>query len=70
MLSVIPVLGIKNNMAEISDEQMETYRDAFALFDKRGDNKIALSDLGNALRALGLNPTEVSMLHFIYSMNI
>ena len=34
------------------------YRDAFALFDKRGDNKIDSDQIGDVLRALGLNPTQ------------
>ena len=37
------------------------YRDAFALFDKRGDNKIDSNQLGDVLRALGLNPTEAEV---------
>lgn len=48
-------------MADISDDQMDNYRDAFSLFDKMGDNCIALGDLGNAVRALGLNPTEAEV---------
>ena len=34
------------------------YRDAFALFDKRGDGKIDSDQIGDVLRALNLNPTE------------
>ena len=35
------------------------YKDAFSLFDKRGDNCIDTVQLGDVLRALGQNPTEV-----------
>jgi len=34
------------------------YKDAFALFDKRGDSKIDSDQIGDVLRALNLNPTE------------
>ena len=37
------------------------YRDAFALFDKRGDNKIDSDQFGDVIRALGLNPTEAEV---------
>ena len=37
------------------------YRDAFALFDKRGDNKIDSDQIGDVLRALGLNPSEAEV---------
>ncbi|XP_065053538.1 myosin-2 essential light chain-like [Rhopilema esculentum] len=36
-------------------------RDAFNLFDKRGDGKIDSSQLGDILRALGLNPTQADV---------
>jgi len=34
------------------------YRDAFALFDKRGNGRIPSSSLGDLLRACGHNPTN------------
>ena len=37
------------------------YRDAFVLFDKRGDNKIDSQQIGDVMRALGLNPTEAEI---------
>ena len=37
------------------------YRDAFALFDKRGDGKIDSDQVGDVLRALNLNPTEADV---------
>lgn len=38
--------------------------EAFQLFDSRGDNKIHISHIGNALRALGQNPTESDVKKF------
>ena len=37
------------------------YKDAFALFDKRGDGKIDSDQIGDVLRALNLNPTELDV---------
>lgn len=40
------------------------YKEAFALFDKRGNGRVALASLGDLLRACGQNPTlaEISEL--------
>lgn len=42
----------------------KTYKDAFALFDKKGTGKIPVEHLGDLLRAVGQNPTlaEISEL--------
>jgi len=34
------------------------YKEAFALFDKRGNGRIPSSSLGDLLRACGQNPTN------------
>lgn len=40
------------------DMQASTnYKEAFALFDKRGNQRVALDSLGDLLRACGQNPT-------------
>ncbi|KAK9471711.1 uncharacterized protein V1510DRAFT_419410 [Dipodascopsis tothii] len=36
---------------------LKNIKNAFAIFDKRGNGKIALSSLGDLLRACGQNPT-------------
>jgi Ca2+-binding EF-hand superfamily protein len=33
------------------------YKEAFSLFDKRGNGRVALQSLGDLLRACGQNPT-------------
>ncbi|XP_032831405.1 myosin light chain 3, skeletal muscle isoform-like isoform X2 [Petromyzon marinus] len=45
-------------------DQIDEYKEAWTLFDRRGDNKITLSQAGDVMRALGQNPTnaEVSKL--------
>ncbi|KAJ8977796.1 hypothetical protein NQ317_000052, partial [Molorchus minor] len=37
---------------------VEEFQEAFQLFDNRGDGKIHVAQIGDALRALGQNPTE------------
>jgi Ca2+-binding EF-hand superfamily protein len=40
------------------DAQASTnYKEAFALFDKRGNQRVQLDSLGDLLRACGQNPT-------------
>ncbi|XP_050429965.1 myosin-2 essential light chain-like isoform X2 [Adelges cooleyi] len=50
--------------ATYSDEHLSEMQEAFQLFDIRGDNKIHISQIGNALRALGQNPTESDVNKF------
>ncbi|KAK6957545.1 hypothetical protein Daesc_000332 [Daldinia eschscholtzii] len=41
-----------------NDAQASTnYKEAFSLFDKRGNGRVALESLGDLLRACGQNPT-------------
>lgn len=37
--------------------QSTNFREAFSLFDKRGNGRVVLRDLGDLLRACGQNPT-------------
>ena len=40
------------------DNQASTnYKEAFSLFDKRGNGRVAIESLGDLLRACGQNPT-------------
>lgn len=40
------------------DSQASTnYKEAFSLFDKRGNGRVSLDSLGDLLRACGQNPT-------------
>lgn len=51
------------NTADRSRPQASTnYKEAFALFDKRGNGRVALQSLGDLLRACGQNPT-LSEIH-------
>ncbi|XP_023338145.1 myosin-2 essential light chain [Eurytemora carolleeae] len=43
---------------QFSDDQIAEFQEAFVLYDKRGDGKIPVSQIGDVMRALGQNPTE------------
>lgn len=43
-------------MGEITDEQLEDLKEAFTLFDKKGDDKVDSEQIIDLLRSLGLNP--------------
>jgi len=41
----------------MSGQASTNYKEAFSLFDKRGNGRVALDSLGDLLRACGQNPT-------------
>lgn len=42
----------------LTEREMEILQECFSIYDKVGDGKIDINDLGEALRGLGENPTE------------
>ncbi|XP_037705644.1 myosin light chain 1/3, skeletal muscle isoform [Choloepus didactylus] len=46
---------------EFSKAQQDDFKEAFLLFDRTGENKITLSQVGDVLRALGTNPTNAEV---------
>uniref|UniRef100_A0A2P2HZ24 Myosin-2 essential light chain-like n=1 Tax=Hirondellea gigas TaxID=1518452 RepID=A0A2P2HZ24_9CRUS len=48
-------------MAAFSDDQIQEFQETFSIFDQKGDNKIQVTQIGEALRALGQNPTEADV---------
>lgn len=52
-----------------TEEDFSEIQETFLLFDSRGDDKIAASQLGDVLRALGQNPTEQEIKKCGYSQN-
>ncbi|KAJ3691150.1 hypothetical protein LUZ61_020314 [Rhynchospora tenuis] len=52
---------------DFSDEQIKSMKDAFSLFDSDKDGRIAPSDLGVLMRALGGNPTQAQLAQIIKS---
>lgn len=47
----------KIKMSNQYDQASTDYKQAFSLYDKRGNGRVALNDLGDLLRACGQNPT-------------
>jgi myosin light chain 6 len=56
-------------MDRLSEEQIAEFKDAFALFDKKGDNKIDVSQIGDVMRALNLNPSEADVKKIIQEVD-
>jgi calmodulin len=52
-------------MDELSDDQIEEFREAFSLFDIDGTGYIQTKELGTLLRSLGIHFTEEEMNEFI-----
>lgn len=52
------------NSAPITNATISEFQEAFQLFDSRGDGKIHVTQIGDALRALGQNPTESDVKKF------
>jgi Ca2+-binding EF-hand superfamily protein len=44
---------------------MPEYKEAFALFDKRGTGAVPRETLGDLLRALGQNPTQAEVAEIV-----
>ena len=57
-------LMTRTTLAQTDTWDLAEYREAFALFDKRGTGQVPRNSLGELVRSLGQNPTqaEVSQL--------
>ncbi|KAL2081571.1 hypothetical protein ACEWY4_023424 [Coilia grayii] len=53
-----PAIDLSAVKLEFTPDQVEDYREAFGLFDKVGDNKVAYNQIADIMRALGQNPTN------------
>ncbi|KAJ1978573.1 Calmodulin, partial [Dimargaris xerosporica] len=49
----------------LTEEQMNEFKEAFTLFDKDGDGTITTKELGTVMRSLGQNPTEAELQDMI-----
>eukprot|EP01010_Urceolus_cornutus_P001111 NODE_1626_length_820_cov_248.600519_g1264_i0.p1 GENE.NODE_1626_length_820_cov_248.600519_g1264_i0~~NODE_1626_length_820_cov_248.600519_g1264_i0.p1 ORF type:complete len:178 (-),score=75.94 NODE_1626_length_820_cov_248.600519_g1264_i0:286-759(-) len=52
-------------IADISEEQLADFREAFAMFDRDGDGTVTTKELGMVFRSLGQNPTEKELMDMI-----
>jgi Ca2+-binding protein (EF-Hand superfamily) len=46
---------------KLIQDQLNEFREAFAILDKDGDGKIDVRELGDLIRSLGQNPTEAEL---------
>ncbi|XP_076879390.1 myosin, light polypeptide 3, skeletal muscle [Brachyhypopomus gauderio] len=45
-------------MGDFTADQIEDFKEAFGLFDRVGDSKVAYNQIADIMRALGQNPTN------------
>ncbi|XP_052003860.1 myosin, light chain 1, alkali; skeletal, fast-like [Xyrauchen texanus] len=55
---------------DFSQDQMEDYKEAFGLFDRVGDNKVAYNQIADIMRALGQNPTNKEVANILGNPSI
>ena len=48
-------------MDELSEQQLEEFKEVFSLFDTDGGGSISNSELGTVMRTLGQYPTEAEI---------
>nr|XP_046223750.1 myosin light chain 1, skeletal muscle isoform-like [Oncorhynchus gorbuscha] len=53
-----PALDLSTVKVEFTPDQQEDYKEAFGLFDRVGDAKVAYNQVADIMRALGQNPTN------------
>ncbi|XP_077392360.1 myosin light chain 1, skeletal muscle isoform [Festucalex cinctus] len=53
-----PAVDLSSVKIQFSADQLEDYKEAFGLFDRVGDNKVAYNQIADIMRALGQNPTN------------
>ncbi len=54
-------------LEQLSPNELDEFGEAFLIFDKDSSGTISIDELGDAMRALGQNPTEqVSRTTFVY----
>nr|XP_020009258.1 myosin light chain 1, skeletal muscle isoform-like isoform X2 [Castor canadensis] len=63
-LTILPrhrCFAVQNSIMSFSADQIAEFKEAFLLFDRTGESKITLSQVGDVLRALGTNPTNAEV---------
>ncbi|XP_063069522.1 myosin light chain 1, skeletal muscle isoform [Engraulis encrasicolus] len=53
-----PTVDLSAVKLDFTPDQIEDFREAFSLFDRLGDNKVAYNQIADIMRALGQNPTN------------
>eukprot|EP00999_Lentomonas_sp_LEN2_P000652 NODE_1649_length_781_cov_149.287462_g1600_i0.p1 GENE.NODE_1649_length_781_cov_149.287462_g1600_i0~~NODE_1649_length_781_cov_149.287462_g1600_i0.p1 ORF type:complete len:181 (+),score=23.81 NODE_1649_length_781_cov_149.287462_g1600_i0:73-615(+) len=55
---------------QLTHEQLSEFKEVFYLFDKDGDQTINTQELGNAMRSLGLNPSDQEVEDMIREVDV
>ena len=55
---------------QLTEEQTEEFKEAFALFDKDGDGTISTKELGTVMNSLGQKPTIAELEAMIKEVDI
>ena len=53
-----PAVDLSAIKLTFTQDQVEDYKEAFGLFDRVGDSKVAYNQIADLMRALGQNPTN------------
>ena len=56
-------------MSDFTEDQISDFREAFQLFDRSGDERIKLNQVGDVIRALGQNPTNSQVAKLLNNPN-
>ena len=54
----------------LTQQQIAEFKHVYALFDKDGDGTVTTKELGNAMRSLGLNPSEKDIEDMINEVDV
>lgn len=55
---------------QLSEELLKEFKEAFSLFDAKGNGSISEQDLGVVMRSLGQNPTEIEIEKMIKEVDV
>ncbi|KAJ9602693.1 hypothetical protein H2200_012887 [Cladophialophora chaetospira] len=56
--------------AKLSDEELQAFKDVFALFDKDGSGTITAQELGEIMKSLGQNPSDSELQDMINEVDV
>ena len=70
MYNNILILKLCIDIEDLTETQLEEFKEAFSLFDKDGDGTVSTNELGQVMRTLGQNPTEAELNDMIKEVDV